>query len=222
MRRFAIILLAVATALMMALPATAKKPVKPDPEPEPAAMYLATIEIVDPNIDDDVPGYGVATVCADAIEMTRTDARGGSVIHFESEGAMLSINAADLALDGAAITGCHGAEVFPEYFRVTFDGEEVAMLWIFDVGQAELEKTHPVKGTTTEIVRTDLRMGGPYVGDDFAAWGHGEEGGVFTTGGEGTFAFVEYVAGRDPLFVELSGSPVVFNLQITLTPKPQS
>lgn len=215
MRRFGIILLAVATALVMALPATAKKPVNPpDPEPEPAATYELTIEMLSEPGDT-----GIATTCSGAIEVERNDERRGDVTHFESTGAELDIQAAGLAFDGTPIDGCHGDTVFPEYFRVTLDGDQVAMLWIFDVGETELVTTHPKKGPLTEMVRTDFRMGGPYDGDDFATWRHdvGADG-VITTGGTGTFAFVQYVAGRDPAFVELTEWLQDFTLNITLTP----
>lgn len=215
MKRFAIILLAVATALVMALPATAKKPPKPEPEPEPAATYEMTIEMLS--------GTGIATTCSGVIEVERNDERRGDVTHFESTGAELDIQAAGLAFDGTSMDGCHGDTVFPEYFRITFDGEQVAMLWIFDVGETELVTTHPKKDPRTEMVRSDFRMGGPYVGDDFATWGHdvGADG-VITTGGTGTFAFVQYVAGRDPAFVELTEWLQDFTLNITLTPPVQS
>jgi hypothetical protein len=212
-RRSCIILLAVATVMVMALPATAKKP--PKPTPEPSTTYTATIE--------KIGAEGIETTCPagsiGSIEVTRTGDRRGRVTHFESGGAELQIEADRLAFDGDLIDGCHGATVFPEYFRITFDGDQVAMLWIFDVGETELVTTHPKKGPRTEMVRTDFRMGGPYAGDDFATWGHdvGDDG-VITTDGTGTFAFVQYVAGRDPGFVELTDWLQVFTLKITLTP----
>ena len=216
MRRFWIMLLAVALALVIALPAGAGKPDKPDkpekPTPEPPTTYAVTITMTN--------GSGIETTCdGSTIEMERTDARGGRVKHFEAFGAKLDIHAGDLALGDESIGGCHGAVVFPEYFRITLDGSQVAMLWIFDVGETELEETHPVKGTTTEIVRTDLRMGGPYDGDDFATWGYFEnDEGVFTTAGVGMFSFVQYVAGRDPMFTDLKNGLQDFALEITLDP----
>ena len=211
-RRSFLILLAVATVMVMALPATAKKPPTTPPTPEPPTTYAVTITMTN--------GSGIETTCdGSTIEMERTDARGGQVKHFEAFGAKLDIHAGDLALGDESIGGCHGAVVFPEYFRITLDGSQVAMLWIFDVGETELEETHPVKGTTTEIVRTDLRMGGPYDGDDFATWGYFEnDDGVFTTAGVGTFSFVQYVAGRDPMFTDLRNGSQDFALEITLDP----
>lgn len=212
MKRFAIILLAVATALVMALPATAKKPA---PGPEPPATYLAEIVYTE--------GNGIGTTCATGlIEVTRIDERGGRVIHFESEGATLQIDADGLAFGGESIEGCDGTAAFPEYFRITLDGDEVAMLWIFDVEVTQEPVVLRNGKVRYQEVRTDFRMGGPYDGGDFAAWGHSEDNGTITTGGTGTFSFVQYDSSRDPLFVPLTNGTPVFSLEITLTPAPGS
>ncbi len=81
---------------------------------------------------------------------------------------------------------------------------------------------HPKsRKTRTEESRTDFRMGGTYEGDDFAAWGHEvDEDGVITTGGTGTFNFVQYESGGDPLFLPLENGSPTFELQITLIPQP--
>jgi hypothetical protein len=219
-----IILLVVATAMAMAQPATAKKPVKPDPEPEPAATYMAEIVMLSTN--------GVETTCVGAIEMTRTDARGGAVTHYESTGAELEIHATDLAFEGDEIVGCHGAfvppddegRVFPpEYFRITLDGDQVAMLWIFDV-------TFDENGD----YRKDFRMGGPYedvtnpkngkITTDFATWTScdpvtdEDEDGAICFVAAGTFNFVRYEAGGDPMFTDLENGSQDFALEITLDP----
>lgn len=209
MKRFAIILLAVATALVMALPATAKKPV---PEPEPPVTYVATIQAT--GID------GVETSCEPGLVVTRTDERRGPVTHFESGGATLDINAPGLAWDGTPIEGCRGTVESPEYFRIAFDGEQVAMLWIFDVDVIERPVTLKNGKIRYEEARTDFRMGGPYAGDDFAAWGHSEDDhtGVITTDGTGTFCFVRYEQGGDPMFTELESWCQEFALHVTLTP----
>jgi hypothetical protein len=211
MKRFTIILLTVATALVMALPATAKKPVKPKPDTEPAATYEMTIEALDLE--------GIETTCVGPITVTRSDGRGGAVTHFQSEGVKLEVQTDGLKFEGQSIDGCRGSGEYPEYFRITFDGGQVAMLWIFDVGETELVTTHPKKGPRTEMVRTDFRMGGPYHDDDFAAWGHHVDAdGVITTGGTGTFCFVRYEQGGDPMFTELDNWCQEFALQITLAP----
>ncbi len=91
------------------------------------------------------------------------------------------------------------------------------MLWIFDVAIEESIVVHPKSGK----IRTDFRMAGPYVGDDFAAWGHAlDENGVITTGGTGTFSFAQFESGRDPLFLPLENGSPTFELQITLIPQP--
>lgn len=216
MKRFAIILLAVATALAMALPATAKKPVNPEPEPEPAATYMAEIAMLGTT--------GVETTCVGSIEVTRTDERQGAVTHFESTGARLDINAPGLAWDSMPIEGCLGTVKSPEYFRITFDGDnpevaQVAMLWIFDVDVVEKPVVLKNGKVRYERTRTDFRMGGPYEGDDFAAWGYSEENGTITTTGTDTFVFVQYDSSRDPLMERLdNGGVQTFNLEITLTP----
>lgn len=217
-----IILLVVATAMAMALPATAKKPVKPDP----AATYKAEIVMLSTD--------GVDTTCVGAIEVTRTDARGGAVTHYESTRAELGIHATSLAFEDDEIDGCHGAfvppddegRVFPpEYFRITLDGNQVAMLWIFDV-------TFDENGD----YRKDFRMGGPYeyedvtnpkngkITTDFATWTPCEtvtdedEDGAICFVAAGTFNFVRYEAGGDPMFTDLENGSQDFALEITLDP----
>ena len=218
--RMWIILLVVATAIAMALPATARKPAKP----EPAATYMAEIVKLSTN--------GVDTTCVGAIEVTRTDARGGAVAHYESTGAELGIHATSLAFEDDVIDGCHGAvippddegRVFPpEYFRITLDGDQVAMLWIFDV-------TFDENGD----YRKDFRMGGPYedvtnpkngkITTDFATWtpcetdtDEDEDGAICFVAG-GTFNFVRYEAGGDPMFTDLENGSQDFALEITLNP----
>ena len=219
-----IILLAVATAMAMALPATAKKPVKPDPEPEPVATYMAEIVALSTN--------GVDTTCVGAIEVTRTDARGGAATHYESTGAELKIHAPALAFGDDVLDGCHGefipaddeGSVFPpEYLRITLDGDQVAMLWIFDV-------TFDENGD----YRKDFRMGGPYenvtnpkngkITTDFATWTPCEtvtdedEDGAICFVAAGTFNFVRYEAGGDPMFTDLENGSQDFALEITLNP----
>jgi hypothetical protein len=211
-----IILLVVATAMAMALPATARKPVKPDR----AATYKAEIVMLSTD--------GVDTTCVGAIEVTRTDARGGAVTHYESTGAELGIHATSLAFEDDEIDGCHGAfvppddegRVFPpEYFRITLDGNQVAMLWIFDV-------TFDENGD----YRKDFRMGGPYDDVpnpkngkiDFARWTScdpdPDEDGVICFEAAGTFNFVRYEAGGDPMFTDLENGSQDFVLEITLDP----
>jgi hypothetical protein len=228
--RSRIILPAVATAMAMALPATAKQPVKPVPEPEPAATYTAEIVMLGTS--------GVATTCGGAIEVTRTDARGGAVTHYESTGAELEIRATDLAFGDDVIDGCHGTFVPPddegrmsppfppeyfEYFRITLDGDQVAMLWIFDV-------TFDENGE----YRKDFRMGGPYqdvtnpkngkITTDFATWTscdpdtNEDEDGAICFVAAGTFTFVRYEAGGDPMFTDLDNGSQDFTLEITLDP----
>jgi hypothetical protein len=224
-----IILLVFATAMAMAQPATAKKPVKPDPEP--AATYMAEIVMLSTD--------GVETTCVGAIEVTRTDVRGGAVTHYESTGAELEIRATDLAFEDDEIDGCHGAlfvppddegAVFPpfppeyfEYFRITLDGDEVAMLWIFDV-------TFDENGD----YRKDFRMGGPYedvtnpkngkTTTDFATWTScdpvtdEDEDGAICFVAAGTFNFVRYEAGGDPMFTDFENGSPHFALEITLAP----
>lgn len=215
MTRFWIILLAVATTMVMALPAAAKgKPDQRSPDPTPT-VYEATIETLSEE--------GIATACGEPLQVTRTDTRGGDVTHFESEGARLEIQAFGLAFEGESLAGCSGADVWPEYFRITLDGDQVAMLWIFDVTIEETIVVHPKSGKErTEEIRTDFRMGGPYdERGDFAAWGHAvDENGVITIGGTGAFNFVQYDSGRDPLFLPLENGSPTFELQITLTPLP--
>jgi hypothetical protein len=211
MKRFAIILLAVTTALVMALPATAEKPPKPDPAPELPTTYTVEIEFGETG--------GIATTCGDPITVTRSDARRGATTHFESEGARLSVQAEGLEFEGESIGGCRGSGEYPEYFRITFDGDQVAMLWIFDVGETEKPVVLKNGKVRYQRVRTDFRMGGPYDGDDFAPWGHEVDAkGVITTSGTATFAFVQYDSGRDPGFVELTNWLQNFELEITLTP----
>lgn len=213
-------LLVVATAMAMALPATAEKPVKP----EPAATYMAEIVMLSTD--------GVDTTCVGAIEVTRTDARGGAATHYESTGAELGILATSLAFEDDEIDGCHGAfvppddegRVFPpEYFRITLDGDQVAMLWIFDV-------TFDENGD----YRKDFRMGGPYedmtnpkngkITTDFATWTPCEtvtdedEDGAICFVAAGTFNFVRYEAGGDPVFTDLENGSQDFALEITLDP----
>jgi hypothetical protein len=215
MKRFTIILLAVATALVMALPATAKKPVKPDPEPEPAMTYTAEITFT----SDD----GISTTCDASIPVVRTDESRGAVSHFESTGAELNVQAAELAFEGVGVSGCLGSHVYPEYFRVTLDGDQVAMLWIFDV-----------EFDANGDYRTDFRMGGPYAEVvnpkngkttiDFAKWTECPDG-TFNDGdtcleAAGTFIFVRYEAGGDPMFTDLENGSQEFALRINLTPIP--
>ncbi|MEN8235883.1 MAG: hypothetical protein ABFR89_13285 [Actinomycetota bacterium] len=194
MKRFGILLLVVGTAMVMALPAGAKKPVPPAP-------YSAEITFTGAN--------GVATDCSGPIDVMRTDAPGG-VTHYESTGAELRITA-----EGLTLEECHGSVQYPEYFRITFDGPEIAMLWIFDVEVVDKPVTFKNGKVRIKEVRTDFRMGGPYDGDDFAEWTVGDEG-VITAAG--TFSFVQYDSSRDPLFVSLENGLQEFDLAITLTP----
>jgi hypothetical protein len=139
--------------------------------------------------------------------------------------ALEPLPAGDRIGNGGLIDGCHGATVFPEYLRVTLDGDQVVMLWIFHVSVEQTSEEIVLKNGKVRVVesevRTDFRMGGPYDGDDFAAWGHQiSTDGVITTSGTGTFAFVHYEAGGDPMFIELENWLHEFELQIVLTPIP--
>jgi len=209
MRRFGIILLVIATAMAMALPAGAKRK-------SPVAEYTVDISTVG--------AEGVATTCGGEVVLQR----GRSGIHYESWGATLNVSAGDLAWEGTPLSGCHGNLVVPEYFRITLqDDGTVAMLWIFDVAEIEEIVTHGRSGKAkVETSRTDFRMGGPYADADgtFATattgwdpetgWGEG----VIELTVTGSFAFVHFASGGDPLFTELDGSPRTFTLNMTLTP----
>jgi hypothetical protein len=225
MRRFGVVLLAVATLMAWSVPATAKgKPPKPLEAP---TQY--TVEITFQSND------GLATTCAETVEVTRTDGDRGRVSHYQSEGATLSVEADGLNGNGYHLdTGCHGSHVAPEYFRITLedaleeDGSaaiSVAMLWIFDV--EVIETITPKNGRQkTETIRTDFRMGGPYEDGDFALWNpptitttDGRE--VIKLHGTGLFSFVHFQSGGhqeidgDPLFVEVGTR--TFTLDVTLT-----
>jgi hypothetical protein len=150
--------------------------------------------------------------------------------------AELEIRAPDLASGDDVIDGCHGAfvrpddegRVFPpEYFRITLDGDQVAMLWIFDV-------TFEPNGD----YREDFRMGGPdedvtnprngNTTTDFAKWTScdpvtdDDEGGGICFEAAGTFDFVRYEAGGDPMFIDLENGSHHFALEITLDPNDSS
>ncbi len=219
MRRSTILLVVTAMALAVGLPAEAKKP---SPPAEPS-IYTATISFESES--------GIATTCLDAdqspliLEMTRTDGDKG-VSHFESGGARLDITG-DLAWGDEQISGCHGELAPPEYFRITLEDDgTVAMLWIFDVETIERAITLKNGRTKTETVRTDFRMGGPYVDDDFTkaiGWDEREQGweaadGSISFSVDGSFAFVQFDNGRDPLFLELTNWLQQYTLTITLTP----
>lgn len=245
MKRFAIVLLAVATALVMALPATAKKPVRPEPVPLEYDVEIVIVVVDDDGIvvvDDDgilvVGDDGIATAdpCGGSARVVRDGA------NFQSwDGAELYVSAPGLEWDRTTIAGCHGrglTESFdisgdlidssvteqpaPGYFRITLDNDgSIAMLWIFDVYQSEQIVKELKKRTLWDITeRTDFRMGGPYDSEEFALWGHSEDDltGVITTDGTGTFCFVRYERGGDPVFTELEDWCQEFSLQITLTP----
>ena len=109
----------------------------------------------------------------------------------------------------------------PEYFRITLDGDQVAMLWVFDV-------TFDENGD----YRKDFRMGGPYedvtnpkngkITTDFVTWTPCEtvtdEDGAICFVAAGTFNFVRYEAGGDPMFTDLENGSQDFALEITLDP----
>ena len=248
MKRFAIILLAVATALVMALPATAKKPV---PEPEPPTTYTVEIGFRETG--------GISTTCDgliwdEATEswvvvpliLTRNDEPSGLVSHFETfDGVELQVSGDGLAWGEAVISGCHGPGLLqlydidgaltdssvtrqpaPGYFRITLENDgSVAMLWIFDVYQREQIIKEFKKKTLWDITeRTDFRMGGPYdENGDFVSgvWEDGvweDSGGVINFTVTGQFNFVHFTRGGDPLFENLAKGTRFFTLDITLTP----
>lgn len=220
MKRFAIILLAVATAMVMALPATAKKPV-------PTVEYDAEITLIG--------SEGIAT-CGEPVRVVHDG------IHFETwEGTNLEVTAGNLAWGDAIISGCHGpglVELYdidggltdqsvtrqpaPGYFRITLESDgSVAMLWIFDVYQSEQIVKELKKRTLWDITeRTDFRMGGPYdENGDFAqavpiACEAGEDI-CFTVTGQ--FNFVHFERGADPLFRHLTNGTRDFTFDVAFT-----
>lgn len=207
MRRIGFILLVIATSMVMALPAVAKKPEKPSE----STTYLATIEMLGDT------GVATTSTCGGPIEVVRTDARRGAVTHFQAGGARLDVSAGVGGLDD----GCHGAlEVVPEYFRITFDGDQIAILWIFDVETHTEEVEHRNGKIRIETSRTDFRMGGPYVNGEFAALKIIDNlpdavAGTITIEATGTFVFVQYDANG---FADLDNGTQEFHLLITLTP----
>jgi hypothetical protein len=95
------------------------------------------------------------------------------------------------------------------------------MLWIFDVETREQVVDYANgRKQRIETIRTDFRMGGPYVNGDFAALKiipnlPGEVAGTITIEATGTFVFVQYDANG---FTNLVNGTQEFNLRITLTP----
>jgi len=218
MRRSAILLVVAAMATAIALPAEAKKPTPDDPP-----IYTVAIAFERDS--------GVATTCLDddgnalTLEVARNDEHNG-VSHFESwAGARLDVTG-NLAWEGAPISGCHGNFVPPEYFRITLEDDgTVAMLWIFDVEVTEEIITLKNGRTKTKTSRTDFRMGGPYHDGGFATaigWdleqGWEANNGSINFSVEGSFSFVHFVSGGDPLFTDLTNTSQMFTLDITLTP----
>ncbi len=227
MKRFAIILLAVATAMVMALPATAKKPVEPEPVP---SEYDVEIVVVGDE------GIATAEPCGGSARVVRDGA------HFQSwDGVELDVSAPGLEWDDTSITGCHGLGLVefydidgvltessateqpaPGYFRITLEDDgSVAMLWIFDVYQSEQIVKELKRRTLWDITeRTDFRMGGPYdENGDFAqavpiACEAGEDI-CFTVTGQ--FNFVHFERGADPLFRHLTDGTRDFTFDVAFT-----
>lgn len=192
----------------------------------PAALAKRPIETTSYTVDITLVGEnGVATNCVDEggdpliWEVARTDERKG-ITHFESYvGAPLAITG-NLEWEGNPVEGCHGNLLYPECFRITLEDDgTVAMLWIFDVEETEQIITLKNRRTRAETVRTDLRMGGPYDGDVFAATDISEANGELTFTASGTFSFVNYSSDGEPMMVNLVNSPQHFELVVTLTLK---
>lgn len=238
MRRIAIGLVVFATAMAMTLPATAAKPPKPPKTPD---YSYYTLEITSSEL---------SSTCGTPI-VVRQD--GPHFEWFYNEGDTelpedmeLHLATPGLSWNSEPVSGCQNAgavetlllngdvESSPAngYFRITLEDDgTVAILWIFDIYEQyeEVEVQKNRKRTTVKLVltepRTDYRMGGPYVVDEygdpiaeFAVGQWSEEDGVITGTVEGAFSFVHYESGGDPLFTLLTNAVHEFGIHFTLTP----
>lgn len=233
MRRVWIALSVVVLAVAFATPATAgvdcdRKPDHPTCGGEESAYY--TLEIVSDKL---------STTCDTDVIVRRNE------IHFEwyydfddtvlPDDIALYLAAEGLAWDGEPVAGCRNAGLIetyfldgtvetsppPGYFRITLEEDgTVAMLWIFDIYERHDEIQQNKKRTRMEITeRTDFRMGGPYIDGDFAAGVWTTEGdGTITGSVAGTFNFVRFERGGDPLFTDLINGSHEFGIEFTLTP----
>ena len=152
MRRFWIILLVVATAMVMALPATAKKPTKPSPDP---TFYQVTLDLTGDE--------GLGTCDEEPLVMTGdgalvADGNGDTSIPRLVLQAGIPWSRTDPeVVDGDRFDGCHGGSLegsesdVPSYFLIHQDrtGHLSNILWAFDVyveeGTKGKDKTPAVK-----------------------------------------------------------------------------
>lgn len=235
MRRLGIALVTLTVVLVIATPATAK--VDCDLRPDHPTCQAG----------EEDPGYYNLEIVSDELSTTcDTDVivrRNG--IHFEwyydpddevlPDDIALNLAAPDLAWDGESVTGCRSAGLVethfldgtmetsppPGYFRITLEDDgTIAMLWIFDIYERYDEVQQNKKRTRMEITeRTDFRMGGPYEDGDFALGEWTNEGdGTITGTVFGTFTFVRFERGGDPLFTELTNWSHDFGIEFALTP----
>lgn len=235
MRRVWIALLVVALTVALATPATAKidcdlKPDHPTCQSsgEDSAYYTLQIS-----------GEELSTTCETGVIVRRNG------IHFEwsydsgdeilPDDIALNLAAEGLAWYGEPVVGCRRAGLVetyfldgtvetsppPGYFRITLEDDgTVAMLWIFDIYERHNEIQQNKKRTRMEITeRTDFRMGGPYVDEEFTKgeWATGGDGTITGTV-TGTFNFVRFERGGDPLFTDLTNGSHEFGIEFTLTP----
>lgn len=235
MRRISIVLIAVALGVAIATPATAAvdcdlKPDHPKCQADGEDSSYYELEIV---------GGELSTTCDGDVIVKRNG------IHFEwsydagdeilPDDIALNQAAEGLAWDGEPVVGCRSAGLVetyfldgavetsppPGYFRITLeDDHTVAMLWIFDIYERHDEIQQNKKRTRMEITeRTDFRMGGPYVDEEFTQgeWATGGDGTITGTV-TGTFNFVRFERDGDPLFTDLTNGSHEFGIEFTLTP----
>jgi hypothetical protein len=235
MKRILVALTAVALGVAIATPATAavdcdRKPDHPTCQTGASDSAYYTLQIVSDEL---------GTTCGTDVIVQRNG------IHFEwfydpndaalPDGIALNLAAEGLAWDGEPVTGCRSAGVVetylldgsvetsppPGYFRITLEDDgTVAVLWIFDIYERYDEVSQNKKRTSVEITeRTDFRMGGPYVDGEFATgeWATGSDGTIIGTVA-GTFNFVRFERGGDPLFTDLTNGQHDFAINFTLTP----
>jgi hypothetical protein len=235
MKRFFAALTAIALGVAIATPATAavdcgRKPDHPTCQTgaEDSAYY--TLQIASDEL---------GTTCETDVIVQRNG------IHFEwyydsddealPDDIALNLAAEGLAWEGESVAGCRSAglvetyfldgsvETSPPrgYFRITLeDDDTVAMLWIFDIYERYDEVQQNKKRTSLEhTTRTDFRMGGPYVDGEFATgeWVTGSDGSIIGTVA-GTFNFVRFERGGDPLFTDLTNGDHHFAIDFKLTP----
>ena len=141
MRRFLFLLLAVLMTLVIALPATADKPGKPDkPSPDPV-FYDVTMELV-----DGADGLGLCVeetlVMVDLDGALLADGTGGtSVPRLYLRAGVDSSRTYPVEVTGEEFNGCHGGALpgsesdVPSYFLIHTDrsGYVSNVLWAFDV-----------------------------------------------------------------------------------------